>query len=165
MRAAVTHRHAEPLGRAHGDIGAHRARLFSRHSASRSVATTATPFASCSAAHSAVRSRIWPKVPGYWKIAPKTAAGSRSAGAPMTISMPSGLGRVSMTEMVCGCRFSLTKNALAFDLATRCAMAMASAAAVASSSNEALATGRPGQIGDHGLIIQQRLKPALAISG
>ncbi|MNP74371.1 hypothetical protein D3C76_1712360 [compost metagenome] len=59
------------------------------------------------------------------------------------ISIPSGSARVSMTEMVCGCRSSLTKNAFAFDFATRCAMAMASAAAVASSSNEAFATGSP----------------------
>jgi hypothetical protein len=59
------------------------------------------------------------------------------------ISIPSGSARVSITEMVCGCRFSLTKNALALDFATRCAIAMASAAAVASSKSDALATGSP----------------------
>ncbi len=30
VRSAITHRHAEPLGRTDGDIGAHRARLFQK---------------------------------------------------------------------------------------------------------------------------------------
>ena len=48
-----------------------------------------------------------------------------------------------MTAMVCGWQFSSTKNALALDFATRSAMLMASAAAVASSSKLAFATGKP----------------------
>ena len=103
----------------------------------------ATAPALCSASQSAVRSRMCPKVPGYWKIAPNTCAGSQSSGLPRMISIPSGSARVSITLIVCGCRFSLTKKARAFDFATRCAMAIASAAAVASSSSEALATGSP----------------------
>ena len=99
--------------------------------------------AACRAAQSAVRSRIWPKVPGYWKIAPNTLPGSQSSGRPRTISIPSGSARVSITATVCGCRSSATKNAVALDLADRCAIAIASAAAVASSSRLALATGRP----------------------
>jgi hypothetical protein len=57
--------------------------------------------------------------------------------------MPSGSARVRITAMFCGWQFSSTKKAVAFDFATRCAMVMASAAAVASSRSEALATGSP----------------------
>jgi hypothetical protein len=48
-----------------------------------------------------------------------------------------------MTALVWGWRSEATKKARAFDLALRSAMVMASAAAVASSRREALATGRP----------------------
>ena len=48
-----------------------------------------------------------------------------------------------MTAMFCGWQFSSTKNARAFDFDTRCAMVIASAAAVASSRSEALATSSP----------------------
>ena len=45
--------------------------------------------------------------------------------------------------MVCGWQKRSTKNARAFDLATRSAMVIASAAAVASSRRLALATSSP----------------------
>ncbi|MCY1242166.1 hypothetical protein D9M72_551110 [compost metagenome] len=61
----------------------------------------------------------------------------------MTICQPSGSARVFRRAIVCGWQFSSTKKVLAFDFETRSAIAMASAAAVASSSREALATSRP----------------------
>ena len=57
--------------------------------------------------------------------------------------MPKGAALVSITAMVCGCRSWATKNASALDLDCRRAMAIASAAAVASSSRDAFATGSP----------------------
>ncbi len=99
--------------------------------------------AACSASISAVKSRRWPWVPGYWKIAPKTFSASSSSGAPTITSMSRGAARVRITAMFCGWQFSSTKKARAFDLATRCAMVMASAAAVASSRSEALAISSP----------------------
>ncbi len=82
---------------------------------------------------------MYPCVPGYWKIAPKTVLGSRSTGSPTTISIPSGSARVRMTARLCGWHSWSTKKARAFDLAWRWAMVIASAAAVASSSSDELA--------------------------
>src|SRR6056297_1599229 len=65
MRAAITHRHAEPLRRAHGDVGAHGPGSFSRVSASGSAITMPMALASCNAAISSVKSRRCPCVPGY----------------------------------------------------------------------------------------------------
>ena len=61
----------------------------------------------------------------------------------MRISMPKGSARVRMTSMFCGWQASSTKKTLDFDLAERCAMVIASAAAVDSSKSEALAMSRP----------------------
>ena len=60
----------------------------------------------------------------------------------MTVQ-PSGSARVFTTAMVCGRQSLSTKNVLALDVVTRCAMAIASAAAVASSSSDALAISSP----------------------
>ena len=57
--------------------------------------------------------------------------------------MPSGSARVRSTSSVCGCTASWTKNTLDFDLPARRARVIASAAAVASSSSEALAISIP----------------------
>ena len=82
-------------------------------------------------------------VPGYWKIAPKTASACRSSGAPTITSIPKGAARVCITAMFCGWQFSSTKNALTFAFDTRCAMVIASAQAVASSRSDALAISKP----------------------
>ena len=66
-----------------------------------------------------------------------------SSGSPTITSMPSGAARVCITAMFCGWQFSSTKKAVAFDFATRCAMVIASAQAVASSRREALAISSP----------------------
>ena len=91
-----------------------------------------------------MKSRTSPLAPGYWKSAPKTDAGSRSAkGSPTTISIPSGSARVFTTLIVCGKQSASTKKAAAFDFDCRRASAIASAAAVGSSSSEALAMSIP----------------------
>jgi hypothetical protein len=59
------------------------------------------------------------------------------------ISIPKGIARVLITAMVWGWQKRSTKKAFAFDLATRSAIVIASAAAVASSRREAFATSRP----------------------
>ena len=82
-------------------------------------------------------------MPGYWKIAPKTFTASRFSGGSTITLMPKGSARVRITPTVCGWQFSSTKNAPAFDFARRFAIVIASAAAVPSSSSEALATGSP----------------------
>ena len=57
--------------------------------------------------------------------------------------MPSGSARVWMTSMVCGCASPATMKRLLAALTERRASVMASAAAVASSSMEALAMSMP----------------------
>ncbi len=57
--------------------------------------------------------------------------------------MPSGSARVRSTSSVCGCTLSATKNVLDFDFDERLARVIASAAAVASSSRDALAISMP----------------------
>ena len=61
----------------------------------------------------------------------------------MTISMPIGSARVRRIASVCGKTSSSTRKRLDSAFDDRRATAMASAAAVASSSSEAFATGRP----------------------
>jgi hypothetical protein len=65
------------------------------------------------------------------------------ASSPNTSSMPIGSARVFSTSTVCGCTPFDTKNTFDFDLAERLARVMASAAAVPSSSSEALAISMP----------------------
>ena len=57
--------------------------------------------------------------------------------------MPSGSARVRTTSMVCGWQFASTRKRSLGDFVTRCNRVMASAAAVPSSSSEALAMSRP----------------------
>ena len=57
--------------------------------------------------------------------------------------MPSHLARVRTTAITCGGQAASTQNAWAFDLEARRISVIASPAAVASSSSEAFATGRP----------------------
>ncbi len=57
--------------------------------------------------------------------------------------MPSGLARVWMTSIVCGWQSPATTKTSLFDFTLRLASVIASAAAVASSSIDALAIGIP----------------------
>ena len=80
--------------------------------------------------------------------------------------MPSGSARPRSTSMVCGKQRSDTRNTLscpagAFFVCTRWNIVIASAAAVPSSSSDAVAMSIAGQVVDDGLEVQQRLEPAL----
>ncbi len=109
-----------------------------------SAATQASAFLSCTAAIRSVKSTTSPLVVGYWNKAPKMSWLAASWAGPMIMSKPNCSARVLTTSMVCTCTSSAIKKLFAFfALATRLASAMASAAAVASSSKEALAKSRP----------------------
>ena len=76
------------------------------------------------------------------------AAKSKAAGSPTFTSMPSGRARVRTTSIVCGWQPSAIRkvpprSTSAVAGARPCSMCIASAAAVASSSSEALAIGSP----------------------
>ena len=66
-----------------------------------------------------------------------------SPGGTSTSRMPSGAARVATTARVCGCRSAATAITSLLARATACAIDIASAAAVASSSKEALAISMP----------------------
>ena len=119
-----------------------------RHSARRSAAKIARPFAACTCSTIADGSRNAPLDPGYWTSTPNTSPSKASRpnasyGSPATTSIPSGAARVRTTAMVCGWQSASTKNRDDFDFDTRRAIAIASAAAVASSSSEAFASSIP----------------------
>src|SRR3546814_10183835 len=84
-----------------------------------------------------------PKVSGYCSSTPKLSTLAASASSPTCSSMPSPPARVRSTSSVCGCMLFETKNTLDFDRDERLARVIASAAAVASSSSEALAISMP----------------------
>ncbi len=74
--------------------------------------------------------------------------------------MPSALARVWTTSMFCGWQVSETKKMFRPSL-SRWHIVIASAQAVASSSSDALAMSRRGEVGDHRLEIQERFEAAL----
>jgi hypothetical protein len=82
-------------------------------------------------------------VPGYWKIAPKTCARVKRIGCAHDHLDPQGRGAGLHDGNILRVAVFIDKNAVALDFATRCAMVIASAQAVASSRSEALATGSP----------------------
>ncbi len=95
-----------------------------------------------------LRSRTAPEAPGYWSSTPKTPRSAISAGMPSlrsatTTSTPVGSARVSMTAMVCGSASASTRKTPCLTLPTRRDSAIASAAAVPSSSSEAPEVGSP----------------------
>ncbi len=93
------------------------------------------------------RSATRPFPSGYCRSSPNTGPSARisSTGTTRT-SIPSGSPRDRSTSIVCGQTVSATRNTLAsgpFAACTRRSIVMASAAAVGSSSSEALATSMP----------------------
>ena len=80
-------------------------------------------------------------------------------------SMPIGSARAATTAIVCGWVSASTKNARAACLVERRISVIASAAAVDSSSIDALAMLHPGQVRDHRLEVEERLEPPLADLG
>ena len=109
-----------------------------------SAATHAIAFLSCTSAIRPCTSTTSPVVLGYWKSAPKISWFTASAAGPTTTSKPNCSARVDTTSIVCVCTSSAIKKIFAFfAFATRLASAIASAAAVDSSSNDADARSRP----------------------
>ena len=107
------------------------------------AAMKAAPLA-CEAAASGAHSRSAPPVPGYWTSAAKCSRSCTSvSSSPTTTSRPSGSARVRSTSIVCGWQSAATSSVSLFDFTLRLASVIASAAAVASSSIEALAIARP----------------------
>ena len=116
-------------------------------SASRSVATIVNAPAAWAAANKASKSCSEPVVSGYCTSTPKQWLSiGKVRWSPTTTSMPSGCARVRTMSIVCGWHFSETKNvrwAEASPSLSRWHIIIASAAAVPSSSIEALAISRP----------------------
>ena len=83
-----------------------------------------------------------PLRPGYCSSMAKLSSPSASSALHSLTVMPKGRARVWITSSVCGSTSRSTRNVVDFDLPTRSASVMASAAAVASSSIEALAIGK-----------------------
>ena len=76
-------------------------------------------------------------MPNAWPAAKSAQA------SPTTISIPAACARVRTTSIVWGWHRASTKKRLLFDFVTRAASAIASAAAVGSSSIDAFAMARP----------------------
>ena len=79
--------------------------------------------------------------------------------------MPTGSARVRSTAMVCGWVSWWTTKRFDCDFDCRLAIVIASAAAVASSSSDALVDVEAGQLGDQRLEVEQRLEATLADLG
>ena len=105
-----------------------------------SAATATVALAAWAASTTGARSRTSPDAPGYCSRTPKTPSKSVEAliGATRS-SMPSGSARVRSTSSVCGRQSESARNTS--PLVTRRHRVIASAAADASSSRDALATG------------------------
>ena len=74
---------------------------------------------------------------------PKQPSAMVPRSSTTSTSRPTASARVRSTLIVCGCVSAWTTNRLLADFEVRRAIAIASAAAVASSSSDALARGRP----------------------
>ena len=110
--------------------------------ARRSVATTAMPPPAWTRSIASRQSTIAPVEVGRLKRAPKHPPATSST-SPVTSSMPTGSALVASTAIVCGWVSGWTTKRFESAFASRRHIAIASAAAVASSSSEALATGSP----------------------
>ncbi len=77
-------------------------------------------------------------------------------------SMPSGIARVVMTAMVCGNVSASTRYTPEFALLDRAGQRHRLGRGGALVEHRRVRGGQPGQVGDHGLEVQQRLQPALA---
>ncbi len=115
-------------------------------SASRSVAAVTSAPASCAALQSARKSRTAPSVAGYWTTHPTTRCPSpvpakrNSEGSCTRTVTPLASARVCTTAIVCGWHCASTrKTGRSPCFTTAMVSAIASAAAVASSSSDALA--------------------------
>lgn len=116
--------------------------------ASRSAATVTIAPSSWACSMTARGSLTAPEAPGYWSSTPNTPRSAISAGMPSdrsatTTSTPVGSARVWITAMVCGRQSASIRKTPCLTLPTRRERAIASAAAVPSSSREAPEVGSP----------------------
>ena len=141
VRAAVAHRHAEPLGGPDHDVGAPLPRRDEDHQREEIGGHRDERALIVQVAHQRRGRRgSRPVVPGYCNSTPNTpSAGMSGSIAPTTTSMPIGSARVRTTAIVCGWHSASTKNVLPPFSLSRCSIAIASAAAVGSSSSDAFA--------------------------
>ena len=118
--------------------------LLPRTAASGSVARIDVMPAARAAAKVAVRSRTRPVVDGFCSSSPKAVASACSAStSTSTTSISSACARVRTTSMVCGCTSCPTRKRRRCPRDCEKAMYIASAAAVPSSSSDALETASP----------------------
>ena len=107
-------------------------------SASRSDATITKPPRAWTDAAIASRSRTSPSAPGYCRSTANASASAAPDAGPVATLTPIGSARVRTTSVVCANTSSATTMTRLGDFVTRSASAIASAAAVASSSIDAL---------------------------
>ena len=167
VRAAVAERHAEALRVADRDVGAPLARAASSSvSASRSAATVTSAPAAC--ARSQKRAVVVHRAVGGRDTGPARRTRSRRVSkvrkSPHHDRRCRARGRARLHHVdrlrmaVVGRRRTVLPVGV---LDRRCAIVIASAAAVPSSSSEALAISSPVRSHDHRLEVEQRLEPAL----
>ena len=166
MRAAEAHRYAEPLG-------ACRPRCRPRSRPARAAASTPSrSAATVTSAPARVRGRDQRRrgrgprrtPPGTAGAARRTRpAAPRRRRSTTRTSMPSGSARVRDHRDGLRQRVGVDHvHRAAWLLDARRARVIASAAAVRLVEHRRVRRGQPGQVGDHGLEVQQRLQPALA---
>ncbi len=117
-------------------------------SAIRSLATATSRPAAWAFSMIGRRSAIAPRSSGYCSSKPNACSIGKLDGSPISSRMPSGSARPRRTSIVCGKQRSETRNTLscpagAFFVCSRWNIVMASAAAVPSSSSDAVAMSIP----------------------
>ena len=169
VRPAEAQRHPEALGGADDGVrpqlagrGQQRQRQQVRGHGDQAAAPVHLLDQRRRVAHHPGRPRVRQQQPEQLAVGQARRDGPRSA---TTSSMPSGSARVRSTSRVCGSVSASTTKRAVFAFPARRSSVIASAAAVASSSSDALAIGQAGEVRDHGLEVQQRLQPALADLG
>ena len=163
-------RHAERLAVADADVEARLARAAPgpRTPAGRRCTSASAPTACAASASSASASSV-PKNVGCWTSSPAWRSSSAARTSSTEVTSPRGAmtstatarpaAKVRSTRSVSGCTAPLT--AMRSRPVAWTASIIASAAAVAPSYREALATSMPGQRADHRLELEDRLERAL----
>ena len=163
VRAAGAHGHAEALRVAAGDVGAELARRPAaasapagrrRRSRGRRARGSRRP-AACS-------TRTWPVTPGYWNSAAKQSLSAACVGrADHAPRCRSARARVCTTSSVCGSTSSATKNTLLLLLPMRMRQRHRLGRGGGLVEHRRVGDGHAGEVGDHGLEVEQRFHAAL----
>ena len=103
-----------------------------------------------------------PSVAGYWSRTPKTSCEvDRAPRSPTRTSMPRAPARVWTTAMVCGWQSAATKKTLRRRSVTATAHVHGLGRGGRLVEQRGVGDRQAGQVGDHGLEVEQRLEPAL----